>query len=532
MNEIIVRFAPSPTGQVHIGNIRAAIFNWLFARHNKGKFLLRVEDTDIERSTRAAIDALLDCMNWLGLNYDGGILYQTSRAEKHLEAALALKNRGSAYYPPSKNGEKTPLVFRIPWNCDSISAVRNTGNAEIDLSPDTPVIIDSTGITFAQLSKKGTPVQRSSCLAGFRAMKLFDSAGKLVFELEKEIENILNGSASFSFEKCSKVQFLRREVVYKDIIKGELAKPLDSMKDLVIVRSDDTPVFHMANVCDDIAQKVTHIIRGDDHVENTYRHIFLFSALNYPVPQYAHLPMIVNAGGKPYSKRDGDAFVGDFRDKGYFADALFNYLALLGWSPGDDREKLSRNELVELFSLERVKSAPAQFDINKLFNMNGLYLAEMPSDKFTEYAWEIVKSEKWAQNADRDFFRKVAALLQSRTKLITQAKDWAYFFVEDVEYDLKAARKNLNKEEIRKTIQILSENLSSLNAEFTLQIIEEEIRKAEKSAGLPEGKLNQPLRIAATGCGVGAGIYETIFLLGKTRTVCRLQKALSLNLSE
>lgn len=532
MNETIVRFAPSPTGQVHIGNIRAAIFNWLFARHNKGKFLLRVEDTDIERSTKEAIDALLDCMNWLGLNYDGEILYQTSRAKEHLEAALNMKNRAFAYYPPPKNGEKTPLVFRIPWDCENISAVRNAGDAEIDLSPDTPVVIDRTGITFAQLSKKGAPVQRSSCLAGFREMKLFNSSGNIVFELEKEIGNILNGNASFSFDSCSKVQFLRREVVFTDIIKGELAKPLDSMKDLVIVRSDGTPVFHMANVCDDIAQKVTHIIRGDDHVENTYRHIFLFSALDYPVPQYAHLPMIVNAGGKPYSKRDGDAFVGDFRDKGYFADALFNYLALLGWSPGDDREKLSRDELVELFSLERVKSAPAQFDINKLFNMNGLYLAELPADKFMEYAWQIVKAENWARNADRDFFGKVAALLQSRTKLITQAKDWGYFFTDDVEYDLKAARKNLGKDDVRKALQILTESFSSLTAELTLPLIEEEIRKAEKAAGMAEGKFNQPLRIAATGCGVGAGIYETILLLGKTKTVARLKNALSLKLSE
>ena len=443
-----------------------------------------------------------------------------------------MKNRAFAYYPPAKNGEKTPLVFRIPWDCKNISAVRNTGNAEIDLSPDTPVVIDGTGITFAQLSKKGAPVQRSSCLAGFREMKLFNSSGNIVFDLEKEIGNILNGNASFSFDSCSKVQFLRREVVFTDIIKGELAKPLDSMKDLVIVRSDGTPVFHMANVCDDIAQKVTHIIRGDDHVENTYRHIFLFSALDYPVPQYAHLPMIVNASGKPYSKRDGDAFVGDFRDKGYFADALFNYLALLGWSPGDDREKLSRDELVELFSLERVKSAPAQFDINKLFNMNGLYLAELPADKFMGYAWEIVKAENWAQNADRDFFGKVAALLQSRTKLITQAKDWGYFFTDDVEYDLKAARKNLGKDDVRKALQILTDSFSSLTAELTLPMIEEEIRKAEKAAGMAEGKFNQPLRIAATGCGVGAGIYETILLLGKTKTVARLKQALSLKLSE
>ena len=531
--ETIVRFAPSPTGQVHIGNIRTAIFNWLFARHTKGKFLLRIEDTDLERSTQHAIDVLMECMKWLGLDYDGEIMYQSKQASKHLEAAALLEKNGFAYRLPSKDGEKTPLAFRFPWNADNMPAVREAGEARLDLHPDTPVTIDMTGITFAQLTKKGDGVKRQACLAGFRQMKLYNETGSCIFELEKEIDNVISGKTSFTFEKCSGITFLRREVVFTDIIKGELAKPIDSMKDLLIVRSDDTPVFHLANVCDDITQNITHIIRGDDHVENTYRHIFLFSALNYPVPAYAHLPMIVNASGKPYSKRDGDAFVGDFKEKGYLADALFNYLALLGWSPGDDREKLSIKELIELFTLERVKSAPAQFDINKLFNVNGLYITDMPLDQFVDNAWQIVESLDWAKNADKGFFRKVAELLQTRTKLITAVREWSYFFTDDIQYDMKAAKKLLGKDDIRSALAALKDIFAAnSNSEFSQSYIETSIRDAEKAAALQEGKLNQPLRIAVTGCSVGAGIYETILLLGRDKTLKRLTGSLELKFTE
>lgn len=532
--DTIVRFAPSPTGQVHIGNIRTAIFNWLFARHTKGKFLLRVEDTDLERSTQHAIDVLIECMNWLGLDYDDkdNVMYQSKQAAKHLEAAAFLEKNGFAYRLPSKDGEKTPLAFRFPWNADNMPAVRNAGEARIDLHVDSPLTIDTAGVTFSQLTKKGDGLARQACLAGFRQLKLYNEAGSCIFELEKEIDNVISGKASFTFEKCASMTFLRREIVFNDIIKGELAKPIDSMKDLLIVRSDDTPVFHLANVCDDITQKVTHIIRGDDHVENTYRHIFLFSALNYPVPAYAHLPMIVNASGKPYSKRDGDAFVGDFKEKGYLPEALFNYLALLGWSPGDDREKLSVKELIELFTLERVKSAPAQFDINKLFNVNGLYITDMPLDQFVELAWEVAGTQEWARNADKGFFRKVAELLKSRTKLSIAVKEWGYFFTDDIQYDMKAAKKALAKDDIRVALEALKNAFASGAGEFSQSHVETAIREAEKTAGMQEGKLNQPLRIAVTGCAVGAGIYETILLLGREKSLKRLVSSLELKFTE
>ncbi len=526
--DIRVRFAPSPTGHVHIGNIRTAIFNWLFARHGGGKFLLRVEDTDKERSTQAAIDTLLECMGWLGLDYDEEIFYQGRNAAAHVGAAEKMLSNGQAYRPKVAGPEPAPVIFRIPWDTDNSSSVRIAGDAEIQIDPAMPVKIGRTGIQFSQLNEKGKSTERSASLAGYHQLKIFDASGVLVFEIEKEIGNILNNDAVTELANCAKFAFQRREVVFKDIIKGELAKPLDTMKDLVIVRGDGTPVFHLANVCDDIGQKITHIIRGDDHVENTYRHIFLFAALGFPIPQYGHLPMIVNQAGKPYSKRDGDAYVGDFRSKGYLPEALFNYLSLLGWSPGDDREKMSRGELVEAFTLERVKSSSAQFDINKLGNMNGQYMAEMDPAVFTEKTWQIAGSQGWTAGIDLTYFAKIAKLMQSRMKLFPQVSTWKYFFFDEFEKDEKASAKLLADRKSVDAIKYVLENLSSgPESEFSLDSIQKSIREAESLNGIQEGKLNQPLRIALTGQTTGAGIYETAEMLGREKTLKRLKTFIS-----
>ena len=366
-DNIRVRFAPSPTGKVHIGNIRTAIFNYLFARNESGDFLIRVEDTDRERSTQDAIDKLFDCLEWLGLDYDGEVFYQSREADNHIKAAEQLLEQGKAYRPaPKTPGEETPVIFRIPWETDDNPAVNIVGETEIKVHSQVPVVIAPSGISYAQISKKGKPVPAAASLAGFHKLTVFDADGAVLFEIENEIDAILKEGREFTIEGAALFKFERREVFFNDIIKGKLAKPLDTMKDLVIVRSDGSPVFHLANVLDDAVQQVTHIIRGDDHVENTYRHLFLFQALNREAPSYGHMPMIVNAQGKPLSKRDVDAFVGDFRLKGYLPEALLNYLAFLGWSPGDGREKMSKQELIKAFSIDRVLSSPARFDAVKL----------------------------------------------------------------------------------------------------------------------------------------------------------------------
>ena len=534
-----VRFAPSPTGNVHIGNIRTAIFNWLFARHTNGKFLLRVEDTDKERSNQDAINKMLDSMLWLGLDYDEDIYYQSKHEEEHKIAAQKLVNENKAYYKPVPDGKNSPIIFRIPVSDDTMN-IREVGNVSIDIHSDVSICIDQTGIKYANVSKKGKPVEFNGCLAGFKDLKVYDNENKLVFELGNSFDEILKNNKSYSFENCSKISFLRREIFYNDLIKGELSKPLDSIKDLIIIRSDGSPVFHLANVCDDAAQSITHIIRGDDHVENSYRHILLFRALGYDVPEYAHMPMIVNKAGKPYSKRDGDAFVGDFNKNGYLADALFNYLSLLGWSPGDDREKMTKAEMIEAFTLDRVKSSPAQLDFNKLLSLNGLYMADLPHVSFLQSAYDEAVSQRWGNSIESTvLFEQVSNLFQSRTKLFSQVAEWKYFFVDDspffaagaeidddslcrmFDYDMKAVKKVFKKEELIQGLIIFKQKLdlvSGLDNEKVTSII----REAELDSQLEEGKLNQPLRIAVTGRTGGAGIDETLVLIGKERIVERL----------
>ncbi len=425
-----VRFAPSPTGNVHIGNIRTAIFNWLFARHEGGSFLLRIEDTDKERSTPEALETVFKAMDWLDLDFDEEPLYQSRRMEAHLEAAGQLLAKGHAY-KEQRDGDRPGevVVFRMP------------------------------------------------------------------------------GEA----------------VSFEDEIKGTLRKEADDMKDFVIVRSNGTPVFHLANVVDDMAMGVTHVIRGDDHIENTYRHVALYKALDHSAPRFAHLPMIVNQNGKPYSKRDGAAFVGDFRSKGYLPEALFNYLALLGWSPGDDREKMSREEMIEAFSLDRVKSGAAQMDLRKLTHLNWQYLSELALNDFVEYAGEAVEQHPWGKEFDEGYFREVCELMHSRTNTYEDIATWKYFFSGELDYDEKAVRKKLKKEGVRESLVMLSQKL--LQIEFDQESIEKSIHEVEDAMGIRQGKLNLPIRIAVTGISRGAGIYETMVLLGKQSVLKRLEYA-------
>jgi glutamyl-tRNA synthetase len=314
-----------------------------------------------------------------------------------------------------------------------------------------------------------------------------------------------------------------RDMVFQDEIRGELRKGAEHMKDFVIVRSNGTPVFHLANVVDDIFMGITHVIRGDDHIENTYRHVALFAALDAPIPRYAHLPMIVNAQGKPYAKRDGDAYVGDFREKGYLPEALFNYLALLGWSPGDDREKLSRDELVRLFTLDRVRGAPSQMDLRKLLDMNRQYVAEQPPEQFAANVRRALAHCDWAQGVDESYFRRVCALMQSRTHVYRLAEGWRYFFVEDPGWDEEAGRKHLGAAGMAGALAGLRDRLAA--CDFSVPAIEAAIHEAEAAAGIAAGRMNQPIRVAVTGTTQGAGIFETIELLGRDRALARLDRA-------
>ena len=428
-----VRFAPSPTGHVHIGNIRVAIFNWLFARHSGGAFLLRVEDTDRERSTPEAIQTLLAAMEWLGLDVDEDPLYQSSRTEAHLAVAERLVAEGLAYREDKGDtGRGECIIFRMP------------------------------------------------------------TEGKLTFE---------------------------------DEIKGTLKKRARDAQDFVIVRSDGSPVFHLANVLDDIEMAVTHVIRGDDHMENTFRHVALYRALGVEPPRFVHLPMIVNNQGKPYSKRDGSAFVGDFQSEGFLPEALFNFLALLGWSPGEDREVMTREEMIELFTLDRVKSNPARFDLKKLTWMNGEYMQQVDRAVFAErFRGELERAGLWRDDCDPAYLESIVEHMHSRTKVYSEVVPAnTYFFSDDFEYDEKAMRKRLRKEGVPELLQAMNAAFRGLDP-FTPETTEQALRGLCEERELDVGALVHPVRVAVSGLSFGPGLFDMLAILGVQRVTQRIDR--------
>ena len=469
MSEIRVRFAPSPTGKVHIGNIRAAIYNWLFARHTGGKFLLRVEDTDLERSTPEAIAVLFDCMKWLGLDWDEEVFYQTKNVKRHLEVVDQLLASGHAY---------------------KVEKTSRDGKTGV--------------VTMFKMPKEGV-------------------------------------------------------IEFDDIVKGHMAKKAEDIQDFAIVRSDGSPIFHIANVVDDIDQRVTHIIRGDDHVENTFKHICIFRALGAEVPKYGHLSMIVNQQGKPYSKRDGAAFVGEYREQGYLPEALFNYLLLLGWNPGDDREVLTREEMVKLFELEKVHVTAAMFDPKKLAWMNGEYIKKIPANEFRdllvgsaaaegsssgslgEYAVSTRSDLRSATDlSDADYavplrselcekgervawWDYLASQVQVRTKFLKDIPAAIKCFVsDDFPFDEKAVEKRLKKPGVKELLLDLVERFSKVE-DWAAPALEAVVKELSQGNGM--GPWVHPVRVAVSGRGEGIGLFEMLQLLGRDTTLARLRKA-------
>ena len=431
---IRVRFAPSPTGPVHIGNVRTAIFGWLFARHHGGKFLLRIEDTDRERSTPEAVAMLLDVLGWFGLLPDEEPLYQSARLAAHQAAAAELERKGLAYRSAKGAAEKgEALLFRVPPGAHA----------------------------------------------------------------------------------------------FVDLIKGRIEKPAEDIQDFVILRSDGTPTFHLANVVDDIHMGITHVLRGLDHVENTVaKHIFLFRALGAEPPQFGHFPFIVREGGKPYSKRDADAFVGFYREAGYLPEALFNALALCGWSPGDDREKMSRDEMVAAFELERIKSADAQLNSGKLDWLNGQYLWGLAPEELERRAAPFFAKAGLAEALaarPADWRRALFAALQGRAKRLSEFAEPARVFLDAaVNYQEKPVKKYLAGKAA--LLDELAARLGAL-ADFSAAAIEAMVQALAAAQGLKLGQVAQPLRVAVTGTDVSPPIGETLALIGKERALARLAEA-------
>lgn len=429
MNETRCRFAPAPTGHLHIGGARTALFNWLFARNTGGRFILRIEDTDVERSDPEATEGILRSLKWLGMDWDEGPFFQSRRRERYKEAADKLLADGAAFEEKTEKG--TALRFKMP----------------------------------------------------------------------------------------------REDVCFEGIVHGAITFPADKMEDLVIMKSNGTPTYNFACVVDDHEMEITHVIRGDDHITNTPKQMLLYRTLGWKPPVFAHVPMIHGEDGSKLSKRHGASSAMEFRDEGYLPQALVNFIALLGWSPGDDREVMSLEELISSFSLDRIKKTSAIFNREKLDWMNAQYIRTIPASGMVDPLLDLLRdSGVDVSGLERAWLEKLVDIYRERMKRLTDFIERSRFFFGDIVYDKKAVDKILRKEGVTGLLSEAAERLEGLSA-WTVESVEEALRGICADKGVKLGALGQPIRVAVTGTEVSPGIFETVALLGKELTVARLRAA-------
>ena len=462
MSEVRTRFAPSPTGYLHIGGARTALFNYLYARHCGGKFVLRIEDTDRKRSTPEAIDAILRSMEWLQLEWDEGPFYQTERMALYQERIRALLSTGDAY----------------PCVC-------------------TPETLDAK--RQAALGTKRKPTYDGACRPGERAAAPLPEGTPFTIRFRSPESGV---------------------TVVDDEVKGRVEFDNTELDDLILARSDGTPTYNFCVVCDDIDMGITHIIRGDDHLSNTPRQMQLYQALGSEPPVFAHVPLILGTDRKRLSKRHGATSVMAYRDMGYFPEALNNYLVRLGWSHGD-QEIFDSGELVEKFDIDAVGKSSAVFNPEKLLWLNAHYLRNRPLSRLAEDVVPHLMAKGHAVPGDRPWLEKMAETLRERAKSLVELVDMAhYFLTETVDIDEKAGRKHLAPE-ARNLLQEVAARLGNL-AEFNQAGIEQVFGEIVTERGIKLGKVAQPVRVALTGSTVSPGIYEVIDVLGRDRTLERL----------
>ena len=466
MAQVRTRFAPSPTGYLHIGGARTALFNFLFARHHGGKFILRIEDTDRERSTPEAINAILDAMNWLGLDWDEGPFYQTKRYPLYQEKVQKLLSEGTAY-PCVCTPEKLEAKRQLAQQEKRKSMYDGTCRPPEGVIPPLPQ----------------------------------DKPYTIRFRSPRDGSTIVN-----------------------DAVKGDVVFDNRELDDLIIARSDGTPTYNFCVVVDDIDMGITHIIRGDDHLANTPRQILLYQALGDTPPQFAHVPLILGLDKARLSKRHGATTVTAYRDMGYLPEAILNYLVRLGWSHGD-QELFSREELIEKFSLESVGKSAGVFNPEKFLWVNFHYLKTRPLSQLTEEIVPYIVAKGYRVPQDKSWLERMIKTLQERSRTLVELVDSAHFYLtDDIAIDEKAAKKFLTPE-VSQPLSKLIERLSALD-EFSEANIESAFSGVLEEFGLSMGKLAQPVRVALTGSTVSPGIHEVIAVLGKERTIRRLQSAL------
>lgn len=458
--KIRTRFAPSPTGFLHIGGARTALFNWLFARHNGGEFVLRVEDTDQVRSTDESTKAILDAMTWLGLTWDDGPFFQAQRVDLHREMVQKLIAEGKAYY--------------CTCTAEELEAKRK-----------------------AALATGKKPKYDGTC----RDKNLAKSPGSVV-----RFRGAQTGIT-----------------VVEDLIKGNITFNNDELDDLIIERGDGYPTYNFAVVIDDALMNITHVIRGDDHVNNTPRQILMYQALGFAVPKFAHVPMILGSDKARLSKRHGATSVMAYKDMGYLPEALVNYLVRLSWAHGD-QEIFSLPELIDLFTLDAVGKSPAVFNPEKLLWLNSHYIKEATSERLMEEMKTI-----WPVNTptgDAAFTQKVIADLQPRAKTLVEIAGMAnFYFADQIQYDEQAAQKFLVPD-VTTHLQAMASAIPAVQ-DFSKASIEEFLKAFTEERNIKFKVIAQPLRVALTGKTVSPGIDEVMVTLGKDRVVKRINDAVA-----
>ncbi|WEJ60427.1 glutamate--tRNA ligase [Devosia sp. FJ2-5-3] len=465
MSQVVTRFAPSPTGYLHIGGARTALFNWAFARNQGGKMLLRIEDTDRERSTEAAVVALIDGLKWLGLDWEGEPISQFERAPRHAEVAHELVKMGHAYY-----------CYCSPEELDKM---REDARAA------------------------GKPPRYN----GFWRDR--DPS-----EAPEGVKPVVRIKAPLS-----------GEIVVHDHVQGEVVFKTENLDDFIILRSDGTPTYMHAVVVDDHDMGVTHIIRGDDHLTNAARQIIIYNAMGWTVPEMSHIPLIHGPDGAKLSKRHGALGVEAYRQMGYLPAALRNYLARLGWSHGDD-EIFSTEQMVGWFSLEALNKGAARFDFVKLENINGHYIREsQPADLYDimlATAQEVGRDTDFAGlDANKETVLAAIPELQPRAKTVLELIDLAQFIYATRPIAPDAAAAALLTPDARGVLSSIAETLGGLN-EWSVPAIDAAMRRLAEEKGLKLGKLAQPLRAALTGRTVSPGIFEVMVLIGRDESMARL----------
>lgn len=432
MDKVRTRFAPSPTGYLHIGGARTALFNWLFARHCGGIFLLRIEDTDLARSTDEAVTAILDSMKWLGLDWDEGPFYQSKRLDVYREYAETLLKQDRAYYSEPNPEGKRAVIFKIP----------------------------------------------------------------------------------------------HEKVVIDDLVHGKIEFDNSLQKDLVLIKSDGMPTYNYACTIDDALMNVTHVIRGDDHISNTPKQIPLYQAFGFPLPKFAHVPMILGEDKTRLSKRHGATSVTNYQDEGFLPEALVNYLVLLGWSPGDNRELMTQQEMIKEFTLDKASKKSAVFSMDKLKWMNAQYLKGKSLDDICGLAEFVMHKNGIAEKIDPAELRAVIELYRDRLKILKDVVDLGgFFFREHLEYDPALLEKFIKVDGVIHALAVLRDKLAALDV-FAPEPLEKICRELTDQHQLKSTKFFQAIRVAITGQTMSPGLFETMVVLGKERVMSRLNSLL------